>query len=262
MKTTRTARGVVLALAGALAFALSCSSPRTALVLEVENALSPGDLDSVTFRVEGPGLETGGRTVEVPLVGAGARSFPLRLTLIHGGAAMGPLVPSIEGRSQGQVRARVVPAPALYFQPERTVTHHFVLRSLSDPAGTTAPPPAAPPAPVPPADGGSDLVAPSSLPAPDAAPPETNPPPPPQPMPPPPPQPMPPQPMPPPMGSDAAAPPDRCPSACQNCGDDKDCRKECKKLGCCTGKCAEGDDEGGEGDGDKGGGKGGGKGKD
>jgi hypothetical protein len=51
MKTTRTAMGVVLALACSVTCALSCSSPQTALVLEVENALSPGDLDSVTFRV-------------------------------------------------------------------------------------------------------------------------------------------------------------------------------------------------------------------
>jgi hypothetical protein len=214
---------------------LACGSTPTALVLEVENGLPAGALERVSFRVEGPGLEPAGRSTVVPVVGQGAQSFPLRLTLVHGGAAMGPLRATIEGEAQGARRARVADLPPLYFERERIITHHFVLRGLDQPpvpgAGPTdagaadaAPPVTTPPTP---ADAAPGMTPPTTMP------PLTMPP------------------APPPPADAAPPPPPRdtgCPAACDRCGDDKDCRKECKKLGCCKGKCAEGGDQGEQGE--------------
>jgi hypothetical protein len=136
---TRSLHGRALGILVALVGFAGCGDEETALVLEVQSALAPAALDTVTFRVAGPGLEAGGRTAEVPLVGPSAKQFPLRLALIHGGAAMGPLAAIIEGRLGGEMRAKVSDAPPLYFVPGRTTTHRFVLQALA-PAPAVTPP--------------------------------------------------------------------------------------------------------------------------
>jgi hypothetical protein len=152
-----TARGGALVWLGAAVLALlacgffGCGDDQTALVLEVDSALPQGQLDTVEFRITGPGLEAEGRTTQVPLVGVGAKQFPLRLVLLHGGAAMGPLSPRIEGRLSGMMRAKVPEAPPLYFEPGRTVTHHYVLQDVGlVPAPTTGPAPTPTSTPPPP----------------------------------------------------------------------------------------------------------------
>ncbi|HEY0708967.1 MAG TPA: hypothetical protein VGG33_19320, partial [Polyangia bacterium] len=76
-------RSLVRALGVSLLFAgVACregESGETALLLEVTSALPPEALDVVAFRVEGAGVEPGGRVAEAPLVGPDAKRFPLQL---------------------------------------------------------------------------------------------------------------------------------------------------------------------------------------